>query len=44
LRSLTRCVATVLAIGDLGPHARIAIVTWLCPPSPDPDRWIDAHR
>ena len=43
-RSLARCVATVLAIGDLGPHARIAVVTWICSPSSDPDRWIDALR
>jgi hypothetical protein len=44
LRSLARCVATVLAIGDLGPHARVAVLAWLCPPPSDPDRWIDALR
>jgi hypothetical protein len=44
LRSLERCAATILAIGDLGPHARIAVVTWTCSSSPDADRWTDAHR
>ena len=44
LRSLSRCAATVLVIGDLGPHARFAIVTWVCPSSPDLDRWTDARR
>jgi hypothetical protein len=44
LRFLAYCAATVLAVGALGPHARIAVVTWVCPPTPDPDRWTDAHR
>ena len=44
LRSLARCAVTVLAIGDLGLHARIAVVTWICPSPSDPDRWVDAHR
>lgn len=44
LRPTERCAAAVLAIGDLGPHARIVIVTWTCFSLPDADRWIDAHR
>jgi hypothetical protein len=44
LRSLERCSATVLAIGDLGPHARIAVVTWTCSSLTEADHWIDAHR
>lgn len=44
LRPLARCAATVLAIGDLGPHARIAVVTLVCASSPDLDRWTDARR
>ena len=44
LRSLERCSAAILAIGDLGPHARIAVVTWACSSSSDADRWTDAYR
>lgn len=44
LRALEHCTATVLAIGDLGPHTRIAVVTWTCSSLTDADHWTDAHR
>ncbi|MBN9563840.1 MAG: hypothetical protein J0H14_24420 [Alphaproteobacteria bacterium] len=44
LRLLERCTAAVLAIGDLGPHARIAVVTWTCSSLVDAGRWTDARR
>jgi hypothetical protein len=44
LRSPERCTAMVLAIGDLGSHARIALVTWTCSSLVDTGHWTDVRR